>query len=83
MAMLDPILFRQVAWVERILADEAWLEGERRGCAVGRHDPVVRARACEIVLRLAAQVRAELEAGVFVRVPHMIPPGEDGHGRAA
>lgn len=44
----------QIAGVERptlekIVRDECWLEGERRGCAVDPDDPIVSARVAEII----------------------------------
>ena len=35
--------------LEKIVRDECWLEGERRGCAVEPDDPVVSARVAEII----------------------------------
>jgi hypothetical protein len=38
----DPILAHQLQSLRRIIDDETWLEGERRGCPVSRDDRVVR-----------------------------------------
>lgn len=35
--------------LEKIVRDECWLEGERRGCEVNPDDPVVSARIAEII----------------------------------
>jgi hypothetical protein len=56
----DPVLFRQLPLIQRIIADETWLEAERRGCAVSPHDPVVRENVCRIVLEIGAAVRETL-----------------------
>lgn len=53
----DPVLFRQVQTVQKIIADETWLEGERRGCPVSPDDCVVRDRVCQVVLRVGQQMR--------------------------
>jgi hypothetical protein len=53
----DPVLARQIKMIEKIIDDEAWLEGERRGRPVPRTDPVVRERACQIVLRIGQELR--------------------------
>lgn len=61
MAAFDPVLFRQLPLVQKIIADETWLEGERRGCPVPSDDPVVREHVCEVILRVGAALRASLE----------------------
>ncbi|HEY8993422.1 MAG TPA: hypothetical protein VIM71_01955, partial [Lacunisphaera sp.] len=60
--MFDPIIFRQLPVIQKIIADETWLEGERRGCSVSPEDPVVRENVCEIVLRIGAALREALTA---------------------
>gem|GEM_PF-6049487 len=32
MAAVDPIVFRELPLIRKIILDETWLEGERRGC---------------------------------------------------
>ena len=56
----DPILFQQLPVIQKIIQDETWLEGERRGCRVGSDDRVVRERVCEVVLRVGQQLRESL-----------------------
>lgn len=51
------LLQHQLPTISQIVRDETWLEGERRGCAVDPHDPVVVARVCEIVQREGAELR--------------------------
>jgi hypothetical protein len=53
----DPILASQLPMIERIIADETWLEGERRGCWVSSQDPVVRENVCRVILRVGQQLR--------------------------
>ncbi|WP_414664779.1 hypothetical protein [Horticoccus sp. 23ND18S-11] len=43
--------------LEKIIADETWLEGERRGRPVEPTDPVVRHHVCSVVLRVGADLR--------------------------
>ena len=53
----DPILFRQLVVVQKIIEDETWLEAERRGCPVFPNDTVVRENVCQVVLRIGRQMR--------------------------
>lgn len=53
----DPILFRQLPVVQKIIADETWLEGERRGCPVSSQDQVVRENVCRVILRVGQEMR--------------------------
>ena len=53
----DNFLYREMQMIRKIIDDETWLEGERRGCYVPRHDPVVRERVCAIVMRVGGEVR--------------------------
>lgn len=53
----DKVLFRQLPIIAKIIRDETWLEGERRGCAVGEDDPVVRENVCRVILRVGAELR--------------------------
>ena len=55
----DPVLAIQRAMIAQIIANEAWYEGERRGCAVHPDDPVVRHNVCLIVLRCGGYMREE------------------------
>lgn len=58
--MNDPVMFRQLPVIQKIIADETWLESERRGCAVPPEDPVVRENVCEVILRIGAALREAL-----------------------
>lgn len=52
----------QLPVIHRIVADETWLESERRGQKVPPHDPTVRANVCAVVLRIGARLRASVTA---------------------
>ncbi len=60
MKPFDPVMFRQLPVIRKIVADETWLEGERRGCAVLPTDPMVRENVCRVILRIGAQLREAL-----------------------
>ena len=53
----DPVVQREVPIIAHLIHHEAALESERRGCPVPENDPIVRARACESVLRIGAELR--------------------------
>ncbi len=57
MKLLDPVLFHQLQMIEKIIQDETWLEGERRGCTVSPRDAIVREKVCTIILRVGHQLR--------------------------
>ena len=57
----DPIVVRQLPVIHKIISDETWLEGERRGCPVSPHDPVVREKVCLVVLRVGQHLRDALQ----------------------
>ena len=76
----DPVIFRQLPRIQKIIADETWLEAERRGCRVSSEDPVVRERVCEIVLQVGAALRREMSVDPST-APQKLPP--DHHPHAA
>lgn len=78
--MLDPIVFRELLVIRKIIADETWLEGERRGCGVPANDSVVRDNVCLVVLRVGATLRETLTRDLAC-APQELPP--DCHPRAA
>jgi hypothetical protein len=57
----DPTLLRQLPLIQKIIDDETWLEGERRGRPVGPWDPIVRERVCLVILRVGGTLRATAE----------------------
>ena len=60
----DPVLHRELPVIQKIIQDETWLEGERRGCQVAPTDQVVRERVCEIILRIGQELRDSLSASM-------------------
>ena len=58
MTNLDPVVFRELPVIEKIISDETWLEGERRGGYVSPEDPVVRDRVCDVILSVGENLRA-------------------------
>lgn len=54
----DPALRRQIPMIQKIIADETWLEGERRGQPISPTDEIVRENVCQVVLRVGAEMRA-------------------------
>jgi hypothetical protein len=64
---IDPVTFRQLPVIQKIIEDETWLEGERRGCRVSPEDPVVRENVCLVVLRIGQQLRDALSSAVARR----------------
>ncbi len=62
MAQLDPIVFRELPVIQKIIRDETWLESERRGCPVSPDDPAVRENVCRVILRIGAELRAAFAA---------------------
>ena len=67
----DHITFLELHIIQKIIADETWLEGERRGRRVDPHDPAVVATVCEIVLRIGAELRASLITAHQARLKHV------------
>jgi hypothetical protein len=55
------IIRAEIPDVARIVSDECWLEGERRGHPVSPHDVVVQRRVADIILA---------RAGAMLRVRH-------------
>ncbi|MFA6288529.1 MAG: hypothetical protein WC661_14190 [Opitutaceae bacterium] len=80
MKSVDPLIFLELHVVQKIIADETWLEGERRGCPVDPRDPVVVAVVCEIIARIGADLRASLMAD---REPRPEQPSDQNHPMAA
>jgi hypothetical protein len=62
MTPFDPVIFHQLAVIQKIIDDETWLEGERRRCPVGPDDPVVRENVCLVLLRIGQQLRDSMAA---------------------
>ena len=62
MSPFDPILFRELPVIQKVIEDETWFEGERRGCYVAPEDPVVRENVCLVVLRIGREMRERFSA---------------------
>jgi hypothetical protein len=77
MAAFDPVLFRQLPVIQKIIADETWLEAERRGCPVRPDDPAVKEHVCEVILRIGAGLRESLTLEL-ADAPKKVSP-DDGH----
>ena len=82
MAAFDPVLFRQLPVIQKIIADETWLESERRGCPVPPDDPVVKEHVCDIVLRIGASLREALTVEL-ADAPQKVPFDDDHTPHAA
>jgi hypothetical protein len=61
----DPIVNRELPVIAKIIRDETWLEGERRGCAVSPHDPTVRERVCDVIGRIGRDLRISMGGEEF------------------
>ena len=57
MTPFDPVLVREIPVIRKIIQDETWLEGERRGCRVLPDDAVVREKVCQVILRVGRELR--------------------------
>lgn len=62
MSSFDPILFRELPVIQKVIEDETWYEGERRGCYVAPEDPAVRENVCLVVLRIGRELRERISA---------------------
>jgi hypothetical protein len=74
----DPVMKRQLPLIAKIVSDETWLEGERRGQPVEPRDPVVQLKVSTIVLALGQSMRervmAEMAAERQARVGKLEEP---------
>jgi len=43
--------------IQKVIADETWLEGERRGCYVAANDPRVLENVCAVIMRIGQELR--------------------------
>lgn len=79
MARLDPVVFRELPVIKKVIDDETWYEGERRGCYVSSDDPVVRENVCLVILRIGRELREKFTAQLSEQASH----AADGHDQAA
>lgn len=59
---LDPVIVGELPVIQKVIQDEMWFEGERRGCAVTQDDPVVRENVCQVILRIGSELRERINA---------------------
>ncbi len=78
MTSLDPVVFRELPVIQKIIADEMWLEGERRGGPVSADDPGVQEQVCAVIMRIGAELRTALTSQVEAEVGQ--PGGADFRG---
>lgn len=63
MSSESEFIYRELPDIAKIVRDECWLEGQRRGCAVDPHDDVVRQRVADIILDgVGEQLRQNLSS---------------------
>jgi len=66
------VMIRQLPEVEKIVNNETWYEGERRGHFVPSDDPVVQEKVVEVLLKIGGRMRKKaleqiLEFGIINR----------------
>jgi hypothetical protein len=76
MSPFDPILFRELPVIQKVIEDETWYEGERRGCYVAPEDPVVRENVCLVVLRIGRELRERVSAQLVQSVGDVVNGGD-------
>jgi hypothetical protein len=82
MAPIDPVVFRELPVIQKVIDDEKWYEGERRGCYVSSQDPVVCENVCRVILRIGQQLRETFTAELTAQpLPLSVSPVD--HDRAA
>ena len=80
MAQPDPVVFRQLPVIQKVIDDETWYEGERRGCYVSHDDRVVRENVCMVILRIGRELRKKFTAQIAVQFDSV---SSDSHNQAA
>ncbi len=53
----DPVVTRELPVIQKVIQDETWLEGERRGCYVASNDPRVLENVCAVIMRIGQELR--------------------------
>jgi len=69
----DPVLLSEIPMIQKIIRDETWLEGERRGCQVPAQDATVRENVCRVILRIGQELRESIEAQLRLAPAAMDP----------
>jgi hypothetical protein len=77
MAQLDPVVFRELPVIRKVIDDETWYEGERRGCYVSQDDPVVRENVCVVILRIGRELREKFTAQIAARAEQVSNDGDN------
>lgn len=77
MLPVDTVLHHEIPVIRKIIADETWLEGERRGCAVSPNDRVVRDKVCTIVLEIGQELRDSITRTLPTGSELILPPAPD------
>jgi hypothetical protein len=80
----DPVVVNELPLIRKIIRDETWFEGERRGCAVSPDDPVVRENVCQVIFRVGEELRKAFMEQVSANSQQTGWPGsESNHNQAA
>jgi hypothetical protein len=77
MNQLDPVVFRELPVIQKVIDDETWYEGERRGCYVSPDDPVVCENVCAIVLKIGRELREKFTAQMAAQPFQALASGHD------
>jgi hypothetical protein len=83
MLELDPIIFRELPVIEKIIQDETWFEGERRGCWVSSNDPAVQENVCRIILRIGRELRETIVSDIAANSGQELQPVSGSEGEQA
>jgi hypothetical protein len=70
MTIENDILREEIPILRQITQDEIWLEGERRGCAVSSHDPVVIDHVAEIIMAKGQSIRNLVRSKLGLEITH-------------
>lgn len=73
----DTVLHHEIPVIRKIIADETWLEGERRGCAVSPNDRAVRDKVCTIVLEIGQELRDSITRTLPAGSQLILPTPDD------
>jgi hypothetical protein len=76
---VDPVVTRELPVIQKIIADETWLEGERRGGYVSPEDPVVQEHVCAIVLSVGGELRELFQDSSVVQVCPAVATDRSSH----
>jgi len=68
----------EIPIVEKIIRDETWYEGERRGTPVNPNDPTVMSKVCNIISqnsdKIVKEAEEKLEKTEDAKTPPETPP---------